>query len=181
MLLFFSDKLREYILVIKPTDHEGFCCNCRKHFEVGKYVFIHKSYSKKEFKKEYYCPDCIRCHKKRVYDEFITARVTTIEPSNSKLIMDTPPTLRTSNATVWSAAVSNAGISAKADDCVIEDHCKVANEPNRNIQADFKSSSERAAICDANNKILKTEKQSLRHLNSLKVAGSKKKQLEAKE
>lgn len=125
--LFYNKKRNCYFLIGSTGDVNTSCCDCKKIIPMNEYFFIHKSWSKKQFVKEYYCENCIKEHKKRIYDEFITCLIASEVPANSILIPDFPPLLQ-SSTNIYDAAISNRGIKSDTSSTIITDHTKLAGK-----------------------------------------------------
>ena len=125
--LFYNKKENTYYLVCDKTEVSVYCSACKKPIDVGNFIFIHKSYSKKEYVKEFLCPKCIKKHKLRIYDEFMGATVSTFVPDNSKIIVDFPPFLKASTS-IFDAALSNKRVTSDTSDTTIIDHTKLAGK-----------------------------------------------------
>ena len=123
--LYFSQKVKRYFYVIEITK-PVLCDKCNKHILINNIVIIQRSWSKKEFKKIFYCEKCLNNNNKRYFDEFITAYVCLDVPENSTLVPDFPPILTNSNATVWSAALNNEGLSSDCSNVQTINKCKLA-------------------------------------------------------
>jgi hypothetical protein len=134
--LFFNKKEKAYYFVCRDNEINAHCTHCEKVIEVSKHIFIHKSYSKKEKVVENYCAECIKHHKKRIYDEFIVARVTTQFPADSILIPEFPPSLKTTNMSNILSVQEVQKMMAKGEH--IENNCRFAFDPNRNKMVDFR-------------------------------------------
>jgi hypothetical protein len=102
------------------------CCKCNIHIPISKTLFVQRSWNKKQYKKLFWCERCIKHTKKLSYDEYFIAVVTTQLLPNSTIIADIPPMLKNSNTDVWSAALSNEGISADCSNVQIINRCKLA-------------------------------------------------------
>lgn len=123
--LYLDKKAKRYKMVM--TDEDLHCTFCNTVIELGDSFFIHKSYSKKEYVKNFYCVNCIKNHKKRIYDEFLTVEVTNTVPDNSIIVADAPPSLVSGNASVFTAAISNQGINADCSGGVeVQDNTKLS-------------------------------------------------------
>ena len=124
--LFFNNKEKRYFLVL--TDEDLHCSFCNKVIEFGTHLFIHKSYSKKEYDKCFYCMNCIKHHKKRIYDEFVVVEATNYIPKNSIIVPDSRPSLQSGNINVFDAAISNKGINTDCSNVNVIDHTKLAGK-----------------------------------------------------
>jgi len=122
--LYFNKQEHRYFLVL--TDEDLHCTFCNKVIELNTSFFLHKSYSKKEFNKNYYCLHCIKHHRKRIYDEFIPVEATNTLPGNAIIIPDTIPSLRTGTINLFDAATSNDGINADCSGTEIIDNTVLA-------------------------------------------------------
>ncbi len=122
--LYFNKKEKRYFLVL--TGEDLHCTFCNKVIELGSSFFIHKSYSKKEFNKNYYCLHCVKKHKTKVYDEFIVVEATNTLPNPAILVPDTPPSLQSGDLSVFDVATSNKGIQADCSGVEILDNTKLA-------------------------------------------------------
>lgn len=102
--VFFDKKKAKYYYVLENNETVG-CSHCSVTIDVGRVVVLQKSYSKKEFIKYFWCMDCMKHHKKQIYDEFITLKVADYIPSNTILVLEFKPSLRNrGDETVFSAA-----------------------------------------------------------------------------
>ena len=116
--LFFDNTNKSYYLVCSKDDLDVHCSYCNKIIPLKEHIFIHKSFSKKEYLKEYLCRICIQNHKKRIYDEFVSAEITSIIPNKSTLVPDFPPSLQAtrSNITTFDALEKDAKEGIEIDD-----------------------------------------------------------------
>lgn len=108
------------------------CSHCNKVIEFNSYIFLHKSYSRRDYVKKVYCIDCIKHHKKRIYDEFFSAQAVPIIPPNSQLVPECEPHLQVSTS-VFDSAISNKNINSdtKGDIDVI-DRTRIAGKQEYN-------------------------------------------------
>jgi len=123
--LYFDNKQKQYFMVL---DHERdfvYCSVCEKLCEVDKYYFLHRSWSKKEFSKKVYCQNCIKDHKKHIYDEFLCFQLTNDSLPDSFVVFDTPPRLKVSTS-VFDAALSNDNIQSDTSSTLIIDNTRLA-------------------------------------------------------
>lgn len=91
--LFFNKTRSVYFLCIDENSLDLKCNGCSKVFELGCSVFIHRSFSKKEYKKGYYCERCIKETKTLIYDEYKSALLTAVKPIGCIFIPDLRPQL----------------------------------------------------------------------------------------
>jgi len=139
--LFFCNEDKSYYLVC-PEDINIFCTTCRKIIEMGKFVFIHKSFSKKEYVKSYYCQNCLKRIIKRIYDEMQVAKISSIVPENAIIVAENAPSLKVSTD-CFDAALSNKNITSDTTSTKTINKCKVAFDPNRNKEVDFEEKQDR--------------------------------------
>jgi len=130
--LYFQKKTGRHYLVITDVEHI-FCIRCRKIIEVGRTVMIHRSYSRTRAIKRYWCMDCIKYHRKMVYDDFKAAMVSFIVPDNSLLVPDLLPALKVARNT----DVFRMADTVTKDGEEVVDRCRVSNDPNRNIMPEY--------------------------------------------
>ena len=128
MSLFWNKKVGSYFFL---PEGESKCSNCNKVIEIGSRMFVHRSFSKKNYQKKIYCLNCIKEHKTRVYDEFINAEVTLMPPKGSVIVPEYKPGLQSArNLSVFDVDEIN-----KAGGEII-DKCKLSHNPNRNVMPD---------------------------------------------
>lgn len=105
--LYYNKKQQKYYYVIDEELYIS-CCKCNKIIELNDIVIIHRSFTHKSYMKSHYCEICIKKHKKRIYDEFIVARITLETPSYSIIVPELRPALRNRNGcSVFSLAESD--------------------------------------------------------------------------
>ena len=128
--IFFNKDKKTYFLLVKEEElNKIFCGHCKAIIEIGRSFIIQRSFSKKEYTQHIFCQNCVKHNRKQIYDEFLTCYLTSIIPDNSILIPEIPPPLQEAqNATVWSAAVSNKGITADTSNTEVIDHTKLSGK-----------------------------------------------------
>ena len=101
--LFFNAKSKTYFLYTEDLNIK--CCYCSRGFSFGATVFIHRSFSKKQYVKGYYCAKCLKKAPTLIYNEYKNALLTSIVPYGSTEIYEFKPTLSNSkaNLTVFDA------------------------------------------------------------------------------
>lgn len=118
------------------------------------YLFIHKSYSKKEYVKQFLCKGCIKNHRKRIYDEFITAEIINFIPDDSVIVPEFPPSLSNGNISAFNIKGIEKEYGKKHETI---DRCKVSHDPNRNKMVGFKEYNIEEADKKANKKLTNKE------------------------
>jgi len=132
----FINKDKNYFLVCSEDDMEVYCSHCKKIIPQKHYIFIHKSYSKKEYVKEFYCQHCIRYHKKRIYDEFISAEIINFIPDKSSIVPDFAPSLKDSRmSNIFTIKEIERDIKKGIGHTNL---CRHAFNPDRNKMENFK-------------------------------------------
>jgi len=121
--LFYDKKEKAYFLVLELGEILK-CDDCGKIIPFKESMFIHRSFTKKHYKKENLCLNCIKKARMRIYDEFINAEVTQVAPKNAIMVPEYRPGLHTaSNTSVFDVKE----INKRGGETI--DHCKVCHNP----------------------------------------------------
>lgn len=183
MISLFYDKLfNKYFIVA-----EGITCKkCGAVMNKQDPYLLHSQFNKyRPSKQDVYC---LPCGKRIIcgdYDELKMVHLSDAVLKQFKAVPMAPSILKTSNCSVFEAAYSNEGISAKADNCVVVDRCRVSNDPNRNIMPEYEKT--RIAIekreAELDNPNLDPEKMlnDLKEAEPITIESKQKKELEFKE
>ena len=137
--LFHNKMAKAYYLVCSQENLDVHCSHCNDIIQIHQYLFIHNSYSKKEFIKEFLCSKCIGKQKTRLYDEFVVAEIIDFTPDNSIIVPDFPPTLQPTKPNISSVSEIQKDISKGIE---IDNQCKFAFNPERNKQIGFEEDKE---------------------------------------
>ena len=125
--LFYDKENKAYFLVLEMGEVLK-CDDCGKIIPFKESMFIHRSFTRRNYKKSNLCLNCIKRVKTRVYDEFINAEVTQVAPEKSIIVPEYKPGLQSAkNLTVFDVNEINKMGGETID------HCKVSHNSNRNI------------------------------------------------
>jgi hypothetical protein len=155
MQLLFHKTEKSYYLFFEEKDNSN-CFVCKQPLGTGDYVFVHKSWGKTGLKKYVYCRKCVKKHRARVYDEFtptlIVDRIPDSHIQEIILVTDKKPSLHHSSdvSCLDIEKINQANPIHKTNN-----NCKVAYDPNRNMQIETKDpkqiTEERIKMLDAPN------------------------------
>ncbi len=102
--LFYNKQFNRYFLFVSKNDIDLKCKHCEKTFVLGEALLVHKSFSKKEFFKHFYCPQCVNKHDKRIIDEFCIAYLTALIPEGCIIVTDKSIHISSGDISVFEAA-----------------------------------------------------------------------------